>query len=228
MTVRGIERKKFADKVENFSRKIQVGARGQKIGPDWTAIDKFDTGPLIDENVDLHDLPYDDCSVDCYVCNAVLEHVFEPQLAIFEMYRTLKVGGFIWVEVPFNQFYHAHPHDFRRWTTQGLSWEMYRFKQHGAGVAADFVREIRHIARVIQAESKIDPIPDEALDAMEKRIAHYSNTTRLLRLYSGCFFWGEKTEHKIDAIDIEFMSRLRRRVVAATHLPARSALLAQQ
>jgi len=213
---RDIERSKFGRIVQNLPRKIQIGARGQKNGPDWIALDKFDHGPLIDEHHDLHDLPYEDCSVDCYVCNAVLEHVFEPQLAIFEMYRTLKVGGFIWVEVPFNQFYHAHPHDFRRWTTQGLAWDMYRFEQHGSGVAATAVREVRNIARTIQAESNISPISESSLAAMEGLLTNYSQSTKLLRLYSGCFFWGEKTEHKIDGVDVEFMSRLRSRVLAVS------------
>lgn len=216
MTNREIERSKFGELIAGLHRKIQVGARGQKNGPDWTAIDKFDTGALIDENVDLHDLPYEDCSVDCYVCNAVLEHVFEPQLAIFEMYRTLKVGGLIWVEVPFNQFYHAHPHDFRRWTTQGLAWDMYRFQQRGSGITADATREVRNIAKTIQRESGINDIPEASIVSLEDIIANYSKSTKLLRLYSGCYFWGEKIEHKIDEVDIEFMSRLRKRVLATT------------
>ncbi|KXF76571.1 hypothetical protein ATN84_10955 [Paramesorhizobium deserti] len=131
------------------------------------------------------------------------------------MYRTLKVGGFIWVEVPFNQFYHAHPHDFRRWTVQGLAWDMYRFKQHGAGITANASREIRNIAKTMQNESTISKISETSIANLENLVEDYSGSAKILRLYSGCFFWGEKTEHKIDEIDLVFMSRLRRRVLEA-------------
>lgn len=210
------ERSKFGALVNDKPRKIQIGARGQKNGPDWIALDKFDHGPLIDEHHDLHDLPYEDCSVDCYVCNAVLEHVFEPQLAIFEMYRTLKVGGHIWIEIPFNQFYHAHPHDFRRWTVQGLAQELYRFKEGGKGVSNYAIPEVRKIAKAMMAESSVKNIPEASLVAIEEAIHEYSQSTKLLRLYSACYFWGEKTEHNVDAVDIEFMSRIKKRVLAAT------------
>lgn len=80
----------------------------------------FDGSELIDENWDVQDLPLEDGSVDCYVCNAILEHVPVPELVIYEMHRTLKIGGHIWVEVPFLQYYYANPNDFLRWTLPGV------------------------------------------------------------------------------------------------------------
>lgn len=212
---RNIQRSKFGDAVKDRPVKIQVGARGSKIGCDWKAIDLFDKSPLIDENVDLHDIPYADCSVDCYVCNAVLEHLYEPQLAIFEMYRTLKVGGFVWVEVPFNQFYHAHPSDFRRWTVEGLSWEMRRFEKHGAGISAGISREVRNVTSTITRESRISKIPDEALAKIEAVLDDYSSSAKLVRLYSGTFFWGEKRSHDINDVERSYMEVLRADVARA-------------
>lgn len=212
---RNTERSRFGETVKDRAVKIQVGARGSKIGSDWKAIDLFDKSPLIDENVDLHNIPYADCTVDCYVCNAVLEHVYEPQLAIFEMYRTLKIGGLIWVEVPFNQFYHAHPSDFRRWTVEGLSWEMRRFYKHGAGISGDISREVRNVASTIARESEMSEIPNEVLTKMEAVLDGYSSSARLVRLYSGTFFWGEKTSHDIDDVERSYMERLRADVARA-------------
>jgi SAM-dependent methyltransferase len=212
---RKIERAKFWQLVADRPVKIQVGARGKKIGRDWIAIDKFDTSDFIDHNYDLHDLPYEDCTVDCYMCNAVLEHIFEPQLAIFEMYRTLKVGGLVWVEVPFNQFYHAHPFDFRRWTVNGLKWDMRRFEPYGYGVAVHIPYEVRHIAGVIQRESAMQAPTAKALGRLEEMLKEYMETTQLLRLYSSTFFWGRKTSHEVDVCEAGFMDRLRREVLDA-------------
>ena len=72
---------------------------------------------------DIHALPFDDNSQDALICIAVLEHVEDPALAVREMYRTLKPGGFCFIYVPFLYYYHAHQgyyKDFWRFTKDGL------------------------------------------------------------------------------------------------------------
>jgi predicted SAM-dependent methyltransferase len=207
-TARDIQRRKFTSAVERKGLKIQVGARGQKNGPDWTAIDLFDTSDLIDHNWDLLDLPVEDQSVGCFVCNAVLEHVYEPQLAIFEMYRTLELGGHIWVEVPFNQFYHAHPFDFRRWTVEGLQWEMRRFDEVASGVSGVITNEVVKIANAFRMEGKLD-ISQEKIDEVVATTERYVENATRPRLYSGTFFWGVKKSHAISNVEREYMLKLR-------------------
>ncbi|PLX27399.1 hypothetical protein C0583_03745 [Candidatus Parcubacteria bacterium] len=56
---------------------------------------------------DIHDMPMDDSSLDAITCIAVLEHVENPILAVKEMYRTLKPGGYCLTYVPFLFYYHA-------------------------------------------------------------------------------------------------------------------------
>lgn len=58
---------------------------------------------------DIHDLPLEDNSIDAIICNAVLEHVEEPQKAVKEMYRVLKPGGYCFIYTPFLFYYHAMP-----------------------------------------------------------------------------------------------------------------------
>jgi SAM-dependent methyltransferase len=215
-TARQIERGKFGNIVKDWPKKIQVGVRGAKIAPDWISIDKFDRSPLIDHPYDLHDLPFDDCSVDCYVCNAVLEHIFEPQLAIYEMWRTLKVGGMIWVEVPFLQFYHAHPHDFRRWTIPGLRWEMRRFKERACDFAGNISREVQPIAKALATESAAGPINPAYLRKIEATLDRYSESARLLRMYSGVFFWGEKISDERSTAEDAYMKELKAQVLKAS------------
>lgn len=71
---------------------------------------------------DILNLPFRDESADAIICNAVLEHVPEPQKAIKEMYRVLREGGKIFVYVPFLFPYHGG----------GIYRDYYRFTKDGA------------------------------------------------------------------------------------------------
>ena len=68
----------------------------------------------------LHIIPVDDDHFDAILCIAVLEHVVNPEEAIAELYRVLKPGGHLILEVPFLQPEHKVPTDFQRYTRDGL------------------------------------------------------------------------------------------------------------
>lgn len=57
---------------------------------------------------DIHELPFENNSVDAFICLAVLEHVQNPIKAMEEMYRVLRPGGKIIIYVPFLFYYHNH------------------------------------------------------------------------------------------------------------------------
>lgn len=59
----------------------------------------------------------DSASVDCVVATEVMEHLYEPKLALREMHRVLKPGGFLIGTVPFAMNEHEEPHDFHRYTS---------------------------------------------------------------------------------------------------------------
>ena len=67
----------------------------------------------------LH-LPVKTESVESIVCTGVLEHTANPHKVLSEIYRILKFGGKVFIETPFMQTVHASPHDFYRWTPDGL------------------------------------------------------------------------------------------------------------
>lgn len=74
---------------------------------------------------DIHDLPFEDNSLDAILCLSVLEHVEEPQKAVKEMYRCLKPGGYCYIDVPFIFYYHpmkGYYKDFYRFTKDGLEY----------------------------------------------------------------------------------------------------------
>lgn len=115
---------------------MQVGVRDAKYAPHWVSIDLYDTSPLIDFNYDIHDMVFEDGKFEFVACLAVLEHVPYPQRAIAEMFRVLKPGGEIWVEVPFNQPYHPSPQDYWRVTPEGMKIWMENFEQIDLGLYA--------------------------------------------------------------------------------------------
>ena len=92
---------------------------------------------------DIHKLPFKNGSFDACICNFVLEHVREPEIALSEANRVLKQGGVLWVAIPFLQHIHS-TYDFRRYTDQGLTYEVekagFRIDQlHGCYGVADTI-----------------------------------------------------------------------------------------
>jgi len=74
----------------------------------------------VDLVCDVSRLPLEDDSVDVLLNVSVLEHVPEPERVIAEARRVLKPGGLIYTDVPFVVGFHASPHDYHRWTDQGV------------------------------------------------------------------------------------------------------------
>jgi SAM-dependent methyltransferase len=201
-------RNAFARKVAPYARKYQIGARGDKAGPDWRAIDLYDKSELIDHHWDLQNLPLPNEAVDCFVCNAVLEHVPNPGLAIYEMYRTLRAGGQIWVEVPFLQFYHAHPNDFMRWTLPGIRLAMQDFVDVRSGIATTFDYEAGKIFEFLHRDIGELPNASEKQDLVEfvqDKLAGVKDP----RVYGSVFFWGEKSPAPMAPEKIQYFEYLK-------------------
>jgi len=73
---------------------------------------------------DAHKIPFKNKTFDCVICNAVLEHVRQPEIVLSEINRVLKQDGLLWISVPFLQHIHADPYDFRRYTNYGIFHEL--------------------------------------------------------------------------------------------------------
>tara|TARA_A100001011_G_C14294485_1_gene837796 strand:- start:1116 stop:1997 length:882 start_codon:yes stop_codon:yes gene_type:complete len=73
----------------------------------------------IDVVADAHNIPYADNCVDFIHCEAVFEHLYNPQVAAHEMYRILKDGGKAYVVTPFMQTYHGYPDHYQNFTISG-------------------------------------------------------------------------------------------------------------
>lgn len=96
-----------------------VGAGGRRIIPDVKTVDGM-AAPGVDVVSDIHQLALSDRSFDCVFCTGTLEHVRDPRQAVAEIYRILRPGGIVHIDVPFIQGYHADPTDYWRFTLDGL------------------------------------------------------------------------------------------------------------
>lgn len=67
-------------------------------------------------------LPFRDQCADLILSQAVIEHVTDPQKAFEEMYRVLRPGGKLYVEIAFMQPVHMNPHHYFNVTPNGLRW----------------------------------------------------------------------------------------------------------
>lgn len=54
------------------------------------------------------------------ICSQVLEHTFEPELLLSEIYRVLEPGGSLLLTIPFFWPEHEQPYDSQRFTSFGL------------------------------------------------------------------------------------------------------------
>jgi len=90
--------------------------------------------PGVDVVGDAHQLPFENESLDSIIIIAVLEHIRQPQLVMQEIYRVLRKGGYVYVDVPFMAHYHGYPNDFQRYTLSGLEELCSGFSKVDSGV----------------------------------------------------------------------------------------------
>ena len=69
---------------------------------------------------DGNTFPFEDASFDGVICNEVLEHVFNPDQFLREIFRVLKPNGNFLLSVPFIWDEHEQPWDYARYSSFGL------------------------------------------------------------------------------------------------------------
>ena len=96
-------------------------------------------------------------SFDSALCNQVLEHVFNPDEFLSEIYRVLKPNGKLLLTLPFVWDEHEKPYDYARYSSFGLKFLLEKngfhildHKKIGADVTIVFQLINAYIFKVIQ------------------------------------------------------------------------------
>lgn len=89
-------------------------------------ITTVDIDPGINPTIvaDICELPMKDASYDGIICASILEHVYNPFLAVSEMHRVLKPGGKLFAYVPWMFPYHSGTgfNDYYRFSVDGIKY----------------------------------------------------------------------------------------------------------
>ena len=97
---------------------LYIGGARQQV-PGYVNLDLF-AMPGVDVQADAHSLPFADGTFTRVECDAVLEHVRDPERVVREIARVLAPGGWVHLVTPFCHPFHEYPKDYRRFTPDGL------------------------------------------------------------------------------------------------------------
>ena len=119
MLMGGLSPRAFLSRYPRQGKTLNIGSGPHVISAGITNIDIYPyPGVAIVAPADSVPLPSG--SAARIISNTVLEHVADPISAVAEMHRLLEKGGVAYVTVPFLYPYHSSPHDYQRWTIEGV------------------------------------------------------------------------------------------------------------
>lgn len=97
---------------------LYVGGGGRLV-PGYVNLDLFAV-PGVDVAADAGHLPFRNDLFQRVECDAVLEHVRDPDRVMQEIRRVVAPGGYVHLVTPFCHPFHEYPKDYRRFTLDGL------------------------------------------------------------------------------------------------------------
>jgi SAM-dependent methyltransferase len=108
---------------------------------------RLDINPAKNPDIccDVHDLQWESDYFDTVLAIEILEHLYDPQRAIDQIYQVLKSGGVCILSTRFLYRYHADPQDHYRFTWDSLRYLFRRFRHvevHHHGNRAQVLWEI--------------------------------------------------------------------------------------
>jgi uncharacterized protein YbaR (Trm112 family)/SAM-dependent methyltransferase len=151
---------------------------------------------------DLHELPIRSNSIDFAFGGAVMEHIRDPAVAICELYRVIRPGGYLYADWSFMTAYHGYPHHYSNVTVNGIrrAFEAFTCLETGVGphLAPSFALRsvlgtyLEHFTPVTRLDRELQALVDRVLwhplDEQDARIPRED----WFRIAAGVYFFGVK------------------------------------
>ena len=202
-------------KIESIIQKIgsqatylNVGSKASRLIEGIINMD-IDTYQNVTVVGDAHALPFINDSIDCVFIMQVIEHLHNPILAVKEIFRALKNGGYVFALVPFLEGYHTYPQDYQRFCQTGVEELFSEFEKVELCVAAGpgstlswIIREFiavlfpfsnnRYVYSIIREIIGWLTFPFKYLDLIMSRKKYAS------KIANSFFYLGKKTRETVD------------------------------
>jgi len=140
------------------------------IAPEYCFIDRFESlkhldyltadieSPLAKLKMDIHQMPFDEHSFDCVLCNHVMEHLTDDRQAMKEIYRVLKPGGWAIIQVPFFPPFPDHTFEDPNITTPGDRMKKFGQKDHMRLYGKDYKERLENCGFQVTEDHFVDSL----------------------------------------------------------------------
>ncbi len=143
------------------------------VAPELCFMDKFEAlpntdyitadieSPLAKVKMDIHEIPFEENTFDVVFCNHVLEHVDDDQLAMREMLRVLKPGGWGILQIP---LFHPIPEktfEDLTITSPKEREQMFGQDDHVRLFGKDYPERLRSQGFIVKQEKLVFELPEE-------------------------------------------------------------------
>lgn len=154
----------------HFAPEIQFNELFKSSGMEYHPVDLNPQNSLIEEIIDIQDIPYDDNYFDLIYCSHILEHVPDDKKAIDELYRVLKPNGTALILVPINGITYEKPYDKHKtfeddkYNTPELREEYYGQFDHLRLYGTDFKDKLIDSGFKVISDDYIENLGHEIID----------------------------------------------------------------
>ena len=119
--------------------------------------------PIVDIKADICNLPFNDNSFDYILCNHVLEHIYDDEKAMKEIYRVLNKNGIAILQVPIdiNSNYTHEGRDINNKQDRNKLFEQY---DHLRMYGLDYFKKLKNIGFKVKNENYLSNISQDEKD----------------------------------------------------------------
>ena len=119
--------------------------------------------PIVDIKADICNLPFNDNSFDYILCNHVLEHIYDDEKAMKEIYRVLNKNGIAILQVPID-INNNYTHEGRDIDNKHNRNKLFGQYDHLRMYGLDYFKKLKNIGFKVKNENYLSNIPQDEKD----------------------------------------------------------------